>query len=125
MGSVNYFKSVVEFNDKHVHPPEDPLRDTLEFFRLFMTPGVGHCSGGPGLKSFGQNGGSGPAESDMFSALEKWVEENAAPDKIIATGGTPANTFTRSLCPYPQKAQYMSGDPTKAGSFLCANDPER
>lgn len=119
--SVNYFNRVVKFNRKHGHR-EEALRDTQDFFRLFMAPGMGHCGGGPGLNSFGQvgqGGGSGPAESDIFSALEKWVETGIAPEKIIATGGTPSNTFTRPLCPYPQKARYMSGDPAGADSFVC------
>jgi feruloyl esterase len=122
--SVNYFRSVVEFNAQHAHP-ENALKDTQEFFRLFMAPGLGHCTGGPGLNSFGQFGGSGPAESDMFSALERWVEQGIAPDKIIAAGGAAANTFTRPLCPYPQKAQYVSGVPAKADSFVCADDRRR
>jgi feruloyl esterase len=124
LNSVNYFQSVVEFNNKYLQPG-DALLDTQGFFRLFMAPGMGHCGGGPGLISFGQNGGSGPAESDMFSALERWVETGVAPDKIIATGGTAANTFARPLCPYPQKAEYVSGDPTKADSFACGGDRQR
>ena len=122
--SVNYFNSVVEFNDKHVHPG-DALLDTQEFFRLFMAPGMGHCSGGPGLNSFGQNGGSGPPESDMFSALERWVEQGNAPDEIIATGGAAPNTFKRPLCPYPEEARYISGNLSNADSFACADSRVR
>ncbi len=122
--AVDYFENVVEFNEQHVHP-DDALEDTQDFFRVFMAPGLGHCSGGPGLNSFGQFGGSGPAESDMFSALEKWVEAGVAPDKIIATGGSAPNTFTRPLCPYPKEVRYVSGDPTKADSFVCAHDNGR
>ena len=122
--AVNYFKSVVEFNEQHVYP-DDALKNTQEFFRLYMAPGLGHCSGGPGLNSFGQFGGSGPAESDMFSALERWVEQGIAPDKVIATGGSAPNAFTRPLCPYPQKAHYVSGDPAKADGFVCADDRQR
>jgi Tannase and feruloyl esterase len=139
--SVNYFKSVVNFHrgqqadrhddrDHNVHRVsfddhgrhDVALARTQHFFRLFMAPGMGHCGGGPGLNAFGQNGqngGSGPASSDIFTALEKWVEQGVPPEQIIATGGTAPNTFTRPLCVYPKKAAYVSGDPTVASSFTC------
>src|SRR6185503_21056457 len=47
---------------------------TMPFFRLFMVPGMGHCSGGPGTTSF-----------DMLPALEGWVEKGVAPEKIVAS----------------------------------------
>jgi hypothetical protein len=121
--SVDYFQKVVAFNEKHGRDRGDgALRDTQDFFRLFMAPGMSHCGGGPGLNSFGQNGGSGPAASDIFSALEKWVEEDVAPEKIIATGGAPPNTFTRPLCPFPERAVFVGGDPANAASFACSHD---
>jgi hypothetical protein len=123
--SVEYFNKVVEFNEeRRGDHDKDALNDTREFFRLFMAPGMSHCGGGPGLNSFGQSGGSGPAESDIFSALEKWVEEDVAPKKIIATGGSAPNTFTRPLCPFPQRAVFIGGDATKAESFACSGDDD-
>ena len=137
--SVNYFNSVVElhrggdgdadrddfhrvdFNPDHGHGNR-ALTDVQKFYRLFLAPGMGHCGGGPGLNSFGQNGqngGSGPASSDIFTALEKWVEQGVPPNQVIATGGAAPNTFTRPLCVYPQKTAYVSGDPTLASSFTC------
>jgi feruloyl esterase len=62
-----------------------------------MAPGMGHCGGGPGIDSFGQNGGLGPASSDIYTALEKWVEQGTAPSQVIGTN-TPS-TFTRPLLP--------------------------
>jgi feruloyl esterase len=79
-------------------------------YRLFMAPGMGHCSGGTGPNTF-----------DMVTALERWVEAGAAPDRIIASrsvGGTVQ--MTRPLCPYPQMATYTgSGNTNDAASFVC------
>jgi feruloyl esterase len=50
------------------------MRDEpAQFFRLFMRPGVSHCSGGPGADS-----------ADWVTALEQWVENHQAPDEILA-----------------------------------------
>src|SRR6185436_17216396 len=49
---------------------------TPTFVRLFMAPGVDHCGGGPG-----------PGGFDVEGALEKWVETNVAPDRIVASKG--------------------------------------
>jgi feruloyl esterase len=84
--------------------------ETDRLFRLFLVPGMGHCSGGPGATSF-----------DALAALDAWVEKGAAPDRIIASrvvDGTVAGT--RPLCPYPQKAVYTgSGSTDEAANFVC------
>jgi hypothetical protein len=57
------------------------------FFRLFLVPGTGHCSGGTGTTNFGnQNVASLLVDPDhnLLSALDRWVEMGVAPDKIIA-----------------------------------------
>jgi feruloyl esterase len=76
--------------------------------RLFLAPGVLHCGGG-----------AGPDRIDMLTALERWVEQGAAPARLIATkAGSP---LTRPLCAYPQLAKYRgSGDTNDAASFDCA-----
>lgn len=95
---------------------------TQNYYRLFMAPGMGHCGGGPGVNSFGNvtsNSGSGPASSDIFTALETWVEQGVAPAQVIGTN-TPSATFTRPLCPYPQNATYTgSGNTNVAANFVC------
>jgi feruloyl esterase len=84
---------------------------TSAFFRLFMVPGMGHCSGGPGPSAF-----------DALGALDKWVVEGTAPDRIVAShsaGGTVDRT--RPLCPYPQAARWNGrGSIDDAASFACA-----
>jgi feruloyl esterase len=76
--------------------------------RLFLVPGMGHCSGGPALDQF-----------DMLGAVVNWVEKGVAPDAVIATGKAfPGRS--RPLCPYPKHAQYSGrGDSESASSFSC------
>lgn len=44
-----------------------------EFGRLFLVPGMRHCGGGPGA-----------TDIDYLTALERWVEDGAAPDRLVA-----------------------------------------
>ncbi len=96
-----------------------PLIDgeVADHARLFMMPGTGHCGGGPGANS-----------ADWLSVLEAWVEDGAAPDRILARRvaspfGPPAPAdapeLTRPLCPYPEQARHQGGDPSAADSFVC------
>lgn len=115
-----------------------PASNTLAFFaglgptltpaqsdgqlRLFMVPGMDHCSGGAGASDF-----------DTLGVLDDWTTSGQAPDLILATrpttvaGGPPGappaaprEPLSRPLCPYPQYARYNgSGDPSVASSFTC------
>jgi feruloyl esterase len=80
------------------------------FFRLFMAPGMGHCSGGPG-----------PNQFDALTALEQWVENGVAPNTLLATHSTNGKVDrSRPLCPYPQVARYKgAGSIDEAASFAC------
>ena len=117
--SPQYYQSVVDALYPHSNA-RDALRETQESYRLFMVPGMYHCSGGPGANSF-----------DTLTALDNWVENGTAPDQIIAThynNNVPADgvAFTRPLCPFPQVAEYSGvGDTTNAASFECVNDSNR
>ena len=79
-------------------------------YRLFMAPGMGHCGGG-----------AGPSRFDMLAALEQWVEEGEAPDRIIASRVRDGEVDrTRPLCPYPEQAVYTGGGSTdEAENFVC------
>jgi feruloyl esterase len=74
-----------------------------------MAPGMGHCSGGEGPNSF-----------DMIAALEEWVEQGKAPDRIVASHATGGRVDrTRPLCPFPQVAVYSGeGSTDDAASFV-------
>ncbi len=110
VNSINYYQSVVAVEAEE-HGPRRALEETQDFYRLFMIPGMSHCSGGPGTDHF-----------DALTALDNWVEHGVAPDKIIASHVTNGVvTMTRPLCPYPQEARYKGfGDPNDAASFVCA-----
>jgi feruloyl esterase len=91
-------------------------RDVADGYRLFMAPGMGHCSGGAGPNTF-----------DMLTALEQWVEQGRAPDRIIASHATKGIVDrTRPLCPYPQVATYAgAGSVDDAASFACRPEAAR
>lgn len=110
--------------------------DPASFTRLYLAPGMGHCSGGPGPNAFGGTrylnaGQPNPpvldAKHDVISALVAWVEEGKAPDAIIATkfnedDASKGIALQRPLCPYPQEAKYKgSGDPNDAANFTCGD----
>jgi len=100
MMGVNYYEAVVAKNG----------RNTSDFARLFMMPGVAHCGGG-----------IGPDRVDAVTAVIDWVEKNKAPDSLVAgkvTNGTVIRT--RPLCPYPQVARYKGqGSIDEAANFSC------
>lgn len=77
------------------------------FSRLYLAPGMQHCFGGEGPNAF-----------DMLTALEDWVERDAAPAEVIARN--PVTGRTRPLCPYPQVARYDGdGSTDDAANFNC------
>ena len=90
------------------------LEKTREFYRFFLAPGMGHCSGGPG-----------PNEFDHLTALEQWVEKGVAPDKLVASHSTNGKVDrTRPLCLYPQVARYKgTGSIDEAANFACVAEP--
>jgi len=93
---------------------------TQAFFRLFLIPGMNHCTGGAGAFAI-----------DYLNYLEAWVEKGQTPEKMIGAHVTsddyadwvkfPLDSskvkFTRPLYPYPIRAKYRKGDPNSAASF--------
>ncbi|KAK4495153.1 hypothetical protein PRZ48_013480 [Zasmidium cellare] len=96
-----------------------------DFFRLFMVPGMGHCSGGVGawvLDAASQDGIS-PLQDDsshsMLWSLVGWVEkgEETAPESVTATkyvNDTAALgvDFERDVCRWPNVAWYVDENET-------------
>jgi len=118
--TIDYYESVVARMGQ---------RNARKFVRLFMVPGLQHCTDGPGTYSFGQWGTVAKAdpEHDISLALERWVEKGTAPEVIIAV--KPVADFdpskgavrTRPLCPYPLVARWRgSGSTDDAANFVCA-----
>jgi len=100
--SIDFFNTVMK-----AVGAESNVRDS---YRLFMVPGMGHCFGG-----------EGPTAFDPIGAMERWVEEGRAPDRIIASRWTDGKVDrTRPLCPYPQVADYKgTGTTDDAENFVC------
>jgi len=100
MMGVNYYEAVTAKNG----------RNTPDFARLFMMPGVAHCAGGVG-----------PDRYDAVTAVIDWVEKGAAPASLVASKVTDGQVVrTRPLCPYPQVARYKGqGSIDEAANFSC------
>jgi len=117
--STAYYESVVAAQGSRAR--------TEDFYRLFLAPGVLHCTSGPGPNAFGNLGPMGPADADhdTLLALERWVEQGVAPKSIVATKYVDDDKAkgvarTRPLCPYPQNAQWDGkGSIDSAASFSC------
>ncbi|KAF2270161.1 feruloyl esterase B precursor [Lojkania enalia] len=117
--------------------------DVHSFFRFFLVPGMGHCSGTPtnvnapwyfagpnqaialgptvyGVPSFRDE------QHDVMLAMMAWVEEGQAPEKIIGTKWSNDRTQAevlrqRPLCMYPEYAKYKGeGEVDAAGSWECS-----
>ena len=84
---------------------------TAGFLRLFMVPGMGHCTGGPGTDQF-----------DGLSAVQAWVEKGEAPTRLLASHmNKGVADRPRPLCPYPLAAKYKgAGSTDDAANFTCA-----
>jgi feruloyl esterase len=121
--SIEYRRSLLSFFG--VHDQRDPANTVGNFYRLFLVPGMQHCSGGPGANDFGQGAPLADPDHDVIKALEAWVEQGQAPDRIIATKYTSDDPeqpalFTRPLCPYPALATWNgTGDSSDAANWSC------
>jgi feruloyl esterase len=101
LDTVDYYERMTKANGG-----SDQVR---KWSRLFLSPGMGHCRGGPAaLDTF-----------DALSAIVRWVEQDAPPDSLTATGPAfPGRS--RPLCAYPLHAQYKgAGNPEDAANFEC------
>jgi feruloyl esterase len=105
--------STVDFYKQAVEQSGDPA-GASNWIRLFMVPGMAHCSGGEGPDTF-----------DKMTVIEQWVEQGKAPDSIVATHQTEGKADrSRPLCPYPQTAHYKgSGSVDEASNFSCSSLP--
>jgi feruloyl esterase len=113
LNTVNYYESAVaHWRAQEKRPASD--RTPPDFIRLFMVPGMLHCSGGPGTDTF-----------DALAALERWVEQGVAPEVIPASHLTKGVVdFTRPLCAYPAVATYGgTADARRAENFACRAQP--
>jgi pimeloyl-ACP methyl ester carboxylesterase len=118
-GTVRYYEAMVETLGAQVD----------RFAKLFMVPGMDHCSGGAGPNSFGYSpfraDTMADPEHDIFRALMAWSERGVEPEQLVATkfeDDDPARAVqtTRPLCSYPAVARYEgSGSTDDAANFRC------
>jgi feruloyl esterase len=101
--SIAFYRELVE--------QQQGIERTQQNVRLFLVPGMYHCSGGPG-----------PDRFDTLSAIEAWVEHGKAPVAIQAST-RPASPVQHRLplCPYPQQARYRgTGEIDDPSNWGCA-----
>jgi hypothetical protein len=112
--SVDYYSDVAD----EMGGPEQ----LHNWFRLFMIPGMGHCGGRFGDTRIGVEG-----ETNInLEVMVDWVENNVAPDHLIASYFDEDENLvrTRPVFPYPQVARYVgSGSIDDAANFVAADPP--
>jgi len=85
--------------------------------RLFMVPGMSHCGTSREAPGIDERG------IDALTALEQWVERDAAPAHLPTTkfDGQGRVRWTRPVCVYPQVATYGgSGAREESRNWVCA-----
>ena len=99
--SVDYYESVLARMGG---------KETMNFYRFYLVPGMFHCTGGPGC------GGV-----DWLSAIVDWVEKGKVPEWLLGSQVQDGVTKrTRPLCPYPQVSRYRgTGSIDAAENFIC------
>ena len=106
--TLDYYKDVVKTTF------HGDLNAAREKFQLFMIPGMGHCSGGPG-----------PNEWDKLAPLVEWVENGKAPNHVAAVHRTDDGKVDneRKVCAYPQRAVYIgpSGGENDRANWVARN----
>ncbi len=100
--SVEYYESVLK---------KMGTKQTKDFYKLYMVPGMFHCAGGVGCDRV-----------DWFSPLVDWVEKGVAPATLSGARVEKNETVrTRPVCEYPQVPRYQGkGDINKTENFSCA-----
>ncbi|KAI0816470.1 tannase and feruloyl esterase [Xylaria sp. FL0064] len=98
IGTLNYWQRVSDLVGGE--------KETDEFYRVFMAPGLGHCGNGPGPQ----------IPTDNLAPLVEWVEKGNAPETILFSG----NGQSRNICKYPKELEYSgSGNVSDAASWNC------
>ena len=114
--AINYYERVIM--------AMGGLKQTQDFFRFFLIPGMGHCGGGSGLNFRQGQSNDIIQDSDyhILSAVVKWVEKGIAPDKFNVKTFNCCDSvnrigFQRPIFPYPKFPEYSGGDPNSPSGF--------
>lgn len=109
-GTINYYERVLA--------KMGGLAAVQNYYRLYLIPGMGH-----GFYNGTANPSAVvplPSQSQLYAALTDWVEKGTAPGTVNAQVTANGVTKSRPICLYPQKANYVSGDPNLAASYTCS-----
>jgi Tannase and feruloyl esterase len=110
-GTIQYYRDIQQ---------QMGNKEAQQFVRLFMAPGMMHCSGGPG-----------PSNFDAVAAVDQWRQKNEPPESLLAAkyadsataslGAPPGEPLvTRPLCAYPRVAHWTGkGSSDKAENYVC------
>jgi hypothetical protein len=104
IGTIAYYQAVQD----HM----GGLAATQTFARLFLMPGMSHCSGGQGPNSF-----------DALTAIINWAERGIAPQSLLTSQAPTTADPVQSLpsYPYPLMATYNgTGSVDVASSYHAA-----
>ncbi len=127
--TVDYFHAVERhFSRGRWHGGlRDGLGSVDEFMKLYLVPNMGHCGGNAATDRF-----------DMLSPMVNWIENDVAPDTVVASGTNFSSTLgtltglpttrSRPLCPYPQTLRYTGsagGDISVAANYSCVDSDFR
>jgi len=121
------FDTSIDYYERQVSANGGDLTAVQTFMRLFLAPGMGHCTAGPGAWNIGQDlapGAESSPDRDALWALVQWVERRRAPTRLVGVRFQDNDVrkpvvAQRPLCPYPQLPEYAGGDPALAASFRC------
>lgn len=108
-GAIHYYEQVLaEMGGAEAVQP---------FFRFYLIPGLTHSGrseGGPAVPVPQPASG----RDEMFSALQRWVEQGDAPERLELVSAD--ETVTLPTCVYPSEITYSgSGPATSADSYHC------
>ena len=111
-GTIQYYRDIQQ---------KMGTKEAQRFVRLFMAPGMMHCSDGPGPSTF-----------DAVAAVDQWRQKDEAPETLLAakyadspaatlTGASPGEPLiTRPLCAYPRVAHWTGkGSSDKVENYVC------
>ncbi|HXC60993.1 MAG TPA: tannase/feruloyl esterase family alpha/beta hydrolase, partial [Steroidobacteraceae bacterium] len=91
------------------------------FARLYVLPQRGHGLQGNSYTLTGTGktipAAPLPSQFDRLAMLQKWVEQDTAPEKSVVVGGTAGASGL--MCSYPQHAHYTGGSPDQATAWQC------
>ena len=123
-GFLDYYHKVIA--------AQGGIDETKKFFRFILMPGFSHTIGGAGVQEIGIVGLTEVPripECDAICALELWVEQKIAPERLLGTHfeiGDSGLKFdhARPSYVYPHVAKFLGGNPKNPDNYYPVEDRE-